>query len=107
MSKEELIKLVGEQITNKRIEKQTIGSHLAENYKANDRTESDFSEMGKMLSVVEKINADREAEDQFDCLCKAIIYSIALFEARKRKIDISKVREEFDIEDLMKRYGGE
>ena len=107
MTKEDLIKEIGEQISKKNIDKQVIREFLAENYKTTERFPDGFDEMGKMLTLVEKINADNESEEQFDRLIRVVIYSVALIEARKMKIDILKVREDFGIEDLMNNYKGE
>ena len=107
MRKEDLIKEIGNQMSAGNLDKQTIYDYLEENYKTKEKFPEGFDEMGQMLSLVEQINADKESEDQFDNLCRAIVYSLALIDARKKKIDILKVREDFEIEDLINKYKGE
>ena len=91
-----------------------IMKYLTENYKSEDYIPEGFEmikELGQILTLTEEIHVvEKDSKDQvehdeafFDSV-KTIIYSIALINSRKYKIDIFKVKDEFGIDDLINKY---
>lgn len=116
MIKEALVQDIYNQMCNDgEINKALILDALLENYKSDSYIPEGFDkihEMSQMLSLVERIKvAEIDAGTDFpkryetgkDSI-KAVIYSIALIEGRKHKIDIFKVKDDFSIDELVKKY---
>ena len=116
MKKEALIQDVFNQMcTDGEINKGLILDYLLENYKSDSYIPSEFNkiyEMGQMLSLVERIkkeeiDAGTEFPKRYETskeAIKAIVYCVALMESKKHKIDIFKVYDDFDIDQLLKKY---
>lgn len=111
MSKEAFIESIEKYIiAASDINKDFIVDYLVKNYPSEDYIPEGFdkiAEMGKILSLVEKIMAssvDTLSEENSTEYVKAVVYSTSIIEGRKHKIDIFKVKEDFDIEDLFTKY---
>ena len=115
MDKEAFIETIVEHLRDQNeIDKEYILEYLVENYQSENYIPEGFdkiAEMGQILTLSEKIQiAERDATDyleyvkaRFDSV-KAVVYSIALINSRKCKIDIFKVKDEFGIDDLINKY---
>lgn len=116
MKKEALIQDIFNQMcTDGEINKGLILDYLLENYKSDSYIPAEFNkiyEMGQMLSLVERIkkeeiDAGTEFPKRYETskeAIKAIVYCVALMESKKHKIDIFKVYDDFDIDQLLKKY---
>ena len=115
MDKEAFIETIVEHLRDQNeIDKEYILEYLVKNYHSENYIPEGFdniAEMGQILTLSEKIQiAERDATDyleyvkaRFDSV-KAVVYSIALINSRKCKIDIFKVKDEFGIDDLINKY---
>lgn len=111
MGKEEFIKSIEKYIiAASDINKDYIVDYLVKNYPSEDYIPEGFdkiAEMGKILSLVEKIMASSDgalSEETVTEHVKVIVYSISIIEGRKHKIDIFKVKDDFGIDELIKKY---
>ena len=94
------------------IDKQAILTYLLEKYPSDNYIPEGFDkfeEMGKLLTLVEKIMSldyqnDRLGEVTTKDYIKAVIYCTAIIEGRKNKIDIFKVKDDFEIDSLFTKY---
>ena len=115
MDKEAFVETIVDHLWDQNeIDKEYILEYLVENYQSENYIPEGFdkiAEMGQILTLIEKIQvAERDATDylefvkaRFDSI-KAVVYSIALINSRKCKIDIFKVKDEFGIDDLINKY---
>lgn len=115
MDKEAFIETIVDHMWDQNeIDKEYILEYLVKNYQSENYIPEGFdkiAEMGQILTLSEKIQiAERDATDyleyvkaRFDSV-KAVVYSIALINSRKCKIDIFKVKDEFGIDDLINKY---
>lgn len=115
MDKEAFVETIVDHLWDQNeIDKEYILEYLVENYRSENYISEGFdkiAEMGQILTLIEKIQVvERDATDyleyvkaRFDSV-KAVVYSIALINSRKYKIDIFKVKDEFGIDDLITKY---
>lgn len=97
-------------ITEGDINKDFIVQYLVESYPSEDYIPEGFNkiaEMGQILTLVEKImaaNSDKLDAESTKEYIKAIVYCTSIIEGRKHKIDIFKVKEDFGVDELLKKY---
>ena len=109
MDKEALfIEKVAKGITEKgEIDKDFIVEYLVEHYRLDSYGLEGFdkiSEIGTMLSLIEKIEEVNDYEETAKETVRGLIYCVALIEGRKHNIDIFKVKDDFGIDELIKKY---
>lgn len=115
MDKEAFVETIVERLRDQNeIDKEYILEYLVENYQSENYIPEGFdkiAEMGQILTLIEKIQvAKRNATEHLEYVkawldsVKAVVYSIALINSRKCKIDIFKVKDEFEIDDLINKY---
>lgn len=107
MTKEEFVADLKEKVKKdgKAVNHELVSDWLAENYSCDETFEGydRFSEMNKVLTLVENIQLTLEPEASSDAI-DALIYGIGLMDMQKRKLDIFKIAEDFGIETLYKKY---
>lgn len=120
MTKEELKgKIAGDFEVAKRrkgsVDKEAVKNYilawLSENYETDERFDGfdKFTEMSDVLTLTEQIDKAEEEQsissdvgmsDSVD----AFVYALAVIDCNKRKLDIFKVKEDFGIDALYKKY---
>ena len=115
MDKEAFVEAIVEHLRDQNeIDKEYILEYLVKNYQSENYIPEGFdkiAEMGQILTLIEKIQVvKRNATEHLEYVkawfdsVKAVVYSIALINSRKYKIDIFKLKDEFGIDDLINKY---
>lgn len=108
MDKEELIQKVIFEADKKDIDRAFISDWLSEHYPSEEGIPEGFdkfAEMHQLLSLIEAAEI-AHANDKVRCedSIKGLIYSLSVIDGKKKKIDIFKVKKDFEIDDLFKKY---
>ena len=108
MDKEAFIEKIATKITEKgEIDKDSIVEYLVEHYRLDSYGLEGFDkigEMGTMLSLIEEIEKVNDYSETAKETVRGLIYCVALIEGRKHNIDIFKVKDDFGIDELIKKY---
>lgn len=111
MSREEFLQSLYERTAEENaVDKDYILEYLKENYKSDYGIPpgfDKFQELNDILTLAERIKAKKDTEDTMIDSLKVLVYSMALLEGNKHKIDIFKVYDDFGINEIMIKYKGE